>query len=115
MRPAAFAVSLDPGALAEVDLQLIAGLALHPAKRRGDRLAPLPHKPFDRLVAAGEPVLSGQILEETPARQPGIQARLDYRAQRLAQALPAGYGPGGRNGRFWFGRSVGAGDRNGWF
>ena len=115
MGPTAFAVGLDPRALAEVDLELLARRALHAAEGQLGGGPESPGEAFDRLVATGEPVLGGQVLEEPLRRQPRLQPGLDHAAQRLAQAAPPRRRAGGRNGGFWVGGFSRAEGRNGGF
>ena len=48
--------------LTKIHLRLHPRLHLHPRKGHRLGLAQLPHKPFDRLVAATEPMLANQVL-----------------------------------------------------
>ena len=97
-RAAAHAVGLDPGALAKVDLQLLAGLALHAPEWQSGGGAQLAREAFHRLLTAREGVLGDQIMEDALCGQAGHQAGLDRRAQLHAQAAPAGGGVGWRAG-----------------
>ena len=62
MRPLALAVHHHPCALTKIHLRFGSRLHLHSHKRDRLTLSQLPHEPFDRLIAATEPVLAHQIL-----------------------------------------------------
>ena len=91
MRPAPPAlVVFDPGAGAEVDLQLVTGFALHPAERQLKGPGEPTHELFDRTVAATKAVFADQILIDPLCRQPSLYAGLDLGDERGAQALGSG-------------------------
>src|SRR5258708_709903 len=70
MRPSSSAFLDNPCAAAEVDLKLLAGGALHPAKRRVDGGRDPTGEALDRLIAAVETVVGDKILVDPFERQP---------------------------------------------
>src|SRR5664280_755613 len=89
-----------PRPLAEINLCLLSGLALHPPKRQWIGLFQLPHEALDRIVTADELLLAHQILVNPQRGQHAIQTGFDEALKRLAVTDSARLGPGGRNG--WF-------------
>lgn len=96
MRPAPLAVRLDPRALAEVDLHLLAGRTLEAAERQRERGARPAHEAFDRLVAASEAVLGAEILMDPLRGEAALQRCRDQLPVRLAPARRPRRKPGGR-------------------
>ena len=62
MRPSTLVIGFNPGALPEVDLHLFAGRALQTAERQLQLFDEHANTPLHRLVAAGETVISNQVL-----------------------------------------------------
>ena len=87
-----------PGPLAKIDLCLLSRLTLHAPERQGIGLLQLPHEALHRIVAAGELLLTHQVLVNPLGGQAGVQTGFDEALKRLAVTDSAGLGPGGRNG-----------------
>ena len=78
-----------PGALAEVDLALLAGRALHPPERQRHVPVDPPDEPLHALVAAGERLLLDEVLVDPLRREPEIELLVDHVGDRVAEAFPA--------------------------
>ena len=85
---AALAVGADDrGACAEVDLGLIAGLALESAERELSLRLQAMNETTDAVVAAGEVVFCGEVLVDALGAQAPIALGLDLVSPGLALAL----------------------------
>ncbi len=129
----------DRGAGAEVDLGLVAGVALDAAEGQVVRLFEPADEPADAVVGAGEAVVGDQVLVDPLCGEPEVALGPDHVPPGLTAAGPAaapglriGCRAGRRDGEFrralvplraggrigWFWRAVGrrrAGGRIGWF
>jgi len=86
MRPAPLPVLDHPGALAKIHLQLLSGLALHPAEGQLRRRAVVAqYKPAHRVITSRKLMLHHQILINPLHRQPCLEGLLDLRAPRITQ------------------------------
>jgi len=89
VRPPPFAAGqVDPCPRAEIDLCLLARLALHAAKRKRARLAQLGHKPPHAVVLVVEP-FAHQILVDPLGRKTQLQLLEDHLPIRLAGTATA--------------------------
>jgi hypothetical protein len=86
--------------LPDVDLHFLARRAFHPPHRQLQPLGQAAHAAFDRLIAAGEPVLAHQILVDALRREPDRDRGGDDRLKLATQTHATGRGAGGRYGRF---------------
>ena len=98
MRPLAPTVNPNPRPLTKIHLRFLPGSHFHPHKRHGLRLAQLPRKPFDGVIAAGVTVVAHQVLIDPLGRQASPQALFNPLPPRLT--LAAGRW-GNASGRFW--------------
>src|SRR5512135_3252792 len=109
----------DRGAGAEVDLGLVAGVALDATE--GPVVRPLEpvDEPADAVVGAGEAVVGDQVLVDPLCGEPELALGADLVPPRLTAAGPtaaAGLRTGSRDGEFRCSPApLRAGGRSGWF
>ncbi len=93
VRPAALAVGRnDRRPLAEVDLRLLPGIALHPSERQRMRVSEPVAEPLVFWVLGGKVFLVDYILVNPIGGKPDLQLGLDDRLERLTPARRSGWG-----------------------
>src|ERR1051326_6128587 len=89
MRSLALALYDYPRALAKIHLRFGSWRDFRPSEGNGLDLPQVPQEPFDRLIAATEPVLANQVLINALRTQSGRHRRFNLRQPRLAKTLAA--------------------------